>query len=110
MITIDNEFLTKLLAWIRDDKLVKFYQSTRWRYLRAHRLKHDNFECQLCKAEGKATRARMVHHIEHVRDNPMLALDFNNLLSLCNTCHNKEHPEKLIEYIKNKKFTNEERW
>ncbi|MGX7099438.1 HNH endonuclease [Globicatella sanguinis] len=110
MNTINTEFLNKLLSWIRDDKLVKFYQSKPWRDLRTRRLKHDNFECQLCKAEGKATKADMVHHIEHVRDNPIKALDFDNLLSLCNACHNKEHPEKLIDHIKNKKFTNEERW
>ncbi|MGF3214598.1 HNH endonuclease [Facklamia sp. P12945] len=45
-------------------------------------MKIDNNECQVCKAEGKHTPAEMVHHVVHVRDNPMLALSLENLLSL----------------------------
>jgi 5-methylcytosine-specific restriction enzyme A len=36
----------------------------------------------------------MVHHIEELSDKPELALNEDNLISLCNSCHNKEHPEK----------------
>lgn len=105
---MDNTFYSKLLTWIANDKLVMFYKSARWRKLRQQRMRLDNNECQLCKHEGKYHKAEMVHHKIHVRDNPMLALDMDNLMSLCNECHNREHPEKLI--LNEKKFVNEERW
>ena len=36
----------------------------------------------------------MVHHIKPRRDYPELALVDSNLISLCDECHNKMHPEK----------------
>ncbi len=42
----------------------------------------------------KPNRAVMVHHIIPVEERPDLALDLNNLRSLCSECHNREHPEK----------------
>ncbi|MCY8126047.1 HNH endonuclease [Bacillus spizizenii] len=33
----------------------------------------------------------MVHHIEEYADNPDRGLDMDNLVSLCNSCHNKRH-------------------
>ena len=39
-------------------------------------------------------RADMVHHVIPVEERPDLALNLSNLRSLCNECHNKEHPEK----------------
>ena len=38
--------------------------------------------------------ADMVHHIKERTEYPELALTLENLISLCNACHNKEHPEK----------------
>ena len=58
-------------------------------------MKRDNYECQKCKSKGKYHKAETVHHIKHLRDYPELALDNNNLISLCYDCHNKDHPEKL---------------
>lgn len=39
-------------------------------------------------------RATMVHHIEPLEKRPDLALDLDNLVSLCDDCHDKAHPEK----------------
>jgi 5-methylcytosine-specific restriction endonuclease McrA len=44
-----------------------------------------------------------VHHIEHLDKRPDLALDNDNLESLCADCHNREHPEKFIEPSENAK-------
>lgn len=101
-------FLKKLLRWIEEDKIIRFYQSRQWRQVRAKRLALDNFECQLCKVDGKYHKAETVHHIEHVKDRPTRALDITNLVSLCKRCHNKEHPEKLI--LEKSQFTNSEKW
>lgn len=52
-----------------------------------------------------------VHHIKHLKDNPELALVDSNLTSLCGSCHNEEHPEKLEDYNEPKKTIDiPERW
>lgn len=102
------QFLSRLYGWIQDDEIIKFYKTKEWKHIRLERMKLDNYECQSCKAKGKYHKAEMVHHIEHVKVRPMLALTMSNLVSLCNQCHNREHPEKLKLF--EKKFVNEEKW
>ena len=95
-----------------------FYTSRTWRKKRTQTILRDNNECQRCKAIGKVTvgtkeEPLQVHHKRHLKDRPDLAFVDNNLESLCATCHNKEHPEKLEKLIGEKKkkgFENEERW
>ncbi|MBR1540702.1 MAG: HNH endonuclease [Clostridia bacterium] len=72
----------------------KFYNSIIWKHKRACILKRDGNMCQHCKWYGKRTDADTVHHIKHLEDFPELGLEDSNLISLCNSCHNKEHPEK----------------
>ena len=60
------------------------------------------------------------HHVNHVRNKPELALSRyfydernnrrENLIPLCNRCHNLEHPEKLRKNKSEGKFINVERW
>ena len=89
----------------------KFYLSKEWRRIRLKALRRDNFECQECKRQGGFSKANTVHHIKHLKDRPDLALDLDNLESLCGPCHNKEHPERFEKFYKEKKkpFT-PERW
>lgn len=75
-----------------------FYSTTPWKKKRLEILERDNFECQKCKERGLQTQAQAVHHIVHLRDNKELALVDSNLISLCNACHNEEHPEKLNRF------------
>lgn len=102
-------FLQQLQRWIKADKLIKFYHSKSWRQVRQQRLRFDHYECQVCKAKGKHTHAITVHHKQHVKDKPELALDLNNLETICRADHNAKHPEKLAQFNK-PKFTNVERW
>ena len=73
----------------------KFYKSAAWKRKRKQVLERDNWECQKCKERGGYSKATTVHHIKHLTDRPDLALTGSNLVSLCSTCHNEEHPEKL---------------
>ena len=41
----------------------------------------------------KPRRATMVHHVQPLDVRPDLALDLDNLRSLCEVCHNRAHPE-----------------
>lgn len=71
-----------------------FYKSARWLEIRESVLKRDDYLCRNCKRYGKRRQATTVHHIKHLDKYPELAYDRNNLVSLCDDCHNKAHPEK----------------
>lgn len=74
--------------------LERFYKSAAWEKKRASILKRDGYLCKECKRYGRFVQAQTVHHIVHIEDDPSLALTNSNLVSLCNSCHNKAHPEK----------------
>lgn len=86
-----------------------FYKSTVWINKRKEILKRDHNECQRCKSKGGFSKAECVHHIKHLKDRPDLSLVDDNLISLCNVCHNEVHPEKLHRKDKTK-FKNKECW
>jgi 5-methylcytosine-specific restriction protein A len=50
--------------------------------------------CQECRKYGKNTEAKIVHHIIELEDDWTQRLKNNNLVSVCASCHNKQHPEK----------------
>ncbi len=71
-----------------------FYQSKAWKRKRGVILRRDGYRCQDCKRYGRMRQATTVHHIKHLDQHPELALTNSNLVSLCDACHNKRHPEK----------------
>ena len=101
-----------LLQAIKFGNVKKFYKSTIWRHKRKTILKRDNFECQRCKEKGMFALAEVVHHIKHLREYPELALDDENLLSVCGACHNILHPEKNFKanQVNKKEPITPERW
>jgi len=103
-----------LLEAIEAGDVKKFYKSGVWKNKREQILKRDNFECQRCKRNGEFSKAKVVHHIKHLDEFPELALDDDNLESLCKQCHNKEHPEKYEKFKDNWQKRNKpdipERW
>lgn len=109
----------QIRQWISDGNVLAFYVSYDWKKKRREVLAMDRHECQRCKSRGLYKRATMVHHVKHLRDRPDLALsawDIRNdgtrarqLVSLCDDCHEKEHPERMKQHKTNKPVT-EERW
>lgn len=109
----------QIRQWIADRNVLQFYVSYDWKKKREEVLALDKHECQKCKARGVYTRATIVHHVKHLRDRPDLALSIwhiqpdgtkvRQLVSLCDRCHEEEHPERLKQYRKQKPIT-EERW
>lgn len=83
-----------------------FYCSGDWNRVRRLAMDRDNNECIWCKAAGKvttSTRATLeVDHIKELNKHPELALELNNLRTLCHDCHNKRHNRS-----KNRKFDDE---
>lgn len=110
-------------GWIADliqqNNVHAFYTSRQWERTRLEVLVYDKYECQLCKARGKYTKAVMVHHVSHLRTHPGLALSMwytdecgnqcRQLLSLCERCHELQHPERLRRRKKHRPLT-PERW
>ena len=88
--------------------------------MRASILRRDHYECQECRRkmrEGqtrKINRAHLVHHIVPYDVDPTLGLDPDNLISLCDGCHNAIHGrDKIAEFsapIQRKKRATEEKW
>lgn len=72
----------------RDPKYVKFYNSIEWRTLSARRLMDDGYRCAWCKKI-----ATEVDHIKEIKtpEGWSKRLDYDNLRSLCHSCHDKRH-------------------
>ena len=99
----------------------KFYDSREWKQLREAVKQRDNYECQPCKRNGMVTidtnsysesakRKKIelvVHHIQELEHHPSLALDIDNLETVCVDCHNREHG-RLFE--KKENHWNDEKW
>ena len=103
-----------VIAGIEYKDEIEFYKSYRWQKIRKTVLNIDHHECQLCKKAGKLTPANTVHHVNHLKDRPDLAMDIwhageRNLVSLCHSCHEKVHPEKAWKTYDKDPIT-EERW
>jgi len=60
-----------------------FYHTPAWRRVRRAALIRDGYICQGCHRRP----AVEVHHIQELERVPELALDVNNLTSLCHECH-----------------------
>lgn len=94
--------LRLLQQLIQEGREDRFYWWPEWQRLRPDVLKLDRYECQRCKARGRYAPAVIVHHVQHLRDRPDLALSVwdpdtgeRQLVSLCKRCHEAEHPEAL---------------
>lgn len=79
---------------LRDPQRAAFYHSPAWLAVRQLALERDHYLCQSCLRRTRLTPADLVHHKEPLEKRPDLALILENLESSCNSCHNKEHPEK----------------
>ena len=106
----------------------RFYHSAAWQRERIRILKRDHYECQDCRHritkanhEGRQlhgwemylNRATCVHHIKELEDYPDLALDHDNLISLCDRCHNERHgrtTNRFFTRAKKKKPITPEMW
>lgn len=91
-----------------------------WEELRGDRLELDNFECMMCNGKWndgehkplkiQLKRAQAVHHKMPLELYPELAQDIDNLISLCNTCHNIVEGRYRKFKLKEKKIISEENW
>lgn len=71
-----------------------FYHSSEWKACRSAYIKLHPL-CEQCESKGLVVPAEIVHHKIHLTEtnvkDPSIALNFNNLESVCRDCHNKIH-------------------
>ena len=65
-----------------------FYKTPDWHRLRYKCMRRDNWMCCECGAYCKGKNKAHVDHIKGRRKFPDLAMDLNNLQTLCTHCHN----------------------
>ena len=68
-----------------------FYHSKKWELMRLSIMRRDGYMCRCCKRYGKNVSASHVHHILPYEIYPEYSMERWNLISLCQTCHNKMH-------------------
>ena len=112
----------EIITLISAGQIQKFYTSRQWRALSHEVISEGKNECLYCKQNGRYSRAVLTHHLNELKLRPDLAysktfIDSDgkikqNLIPLCNDCHEKTHKRGAYTEIKNdpKKFWQEERW
>lgn len=100
----------------------KFYRGKDWEQVRQFVLNRDNRECQHCKKHGRVHVDSVkqdgerksiqlnVDHIEELHDRPELALDPDNLQTLCLRCHNEKHGRFHWRLRNKNKWADDEAW
>lgn len=79
-----------------EEERKKIYRSERWKRLRALKFANNPL-CELCQKEGRTTPAEDIHHIVSFMTATdhgtryQLAYDYDNLMSLCKQCHQRQH-------------------
>lgn len=81
-----------------------FYSGGRYLAWRDAVLRRAGYLCEECKrygrtdAKGQPIVATVAHHIQHRDEHPELQYLLSNGRALCESCHNKAHPEKGKSY------------
>ena len=75
----------------RREKLKKFYNSKSWIKVRDYCMMRDRYLCRICHDRP----AEVVHHVIHLTEDNVnqweIALNPDNLISICATCHAEQH-------------------
>lgn len=102
-----QQHLSLIQDCVAKGDMLPFYKQAAWKEKRREVLTLDHNECQHCRKRGMHTKAKAVHHVNHVKDKPELALsvwytDANgerkrNLVALCHACHERAHEYRVKE-------------
>ena len=97
----------------------EIYNSREWKELRIAKLRSTNGLCEECLKDGIVTSARCVHHVVPIEtartkdEMRRLAFDWNNLMSLCKSCHARIHKElgsNTAKIVKARAEARQDRW
>lgn len=90
---LDMRYMAHL---IKNNDTLTFYSLSLWQKVREDVKIRDHYECQRCNYYKRLrTSIRSgdlhVHHICELEKFPQLALNLNNLITVCHECHNIIH-------------------
>lgn len=78
-----------------DAAIERFYSTKAWRKCRASFLSERGGLCEICLSRGLIEPAVHVHHKVKLTpdniDDPAVTLSFDNLMALCEACHQEQH-------------------
>ncbi len=78
-------------AVLRDKDNDAVYNDLRWRKIKPVVHVRDRGKCRLCFDNHILNDLQMVHHIVELEHNMSLAYEPDNLISLCEACHQHVH-------------------
>ena len=76
-----------------DKKEVAFYNSNEWKVVRVVVKDREYGLCKVCQAKEDISYVQTVHHIEELKECWDKRLDIENLIGLCESCHQDIHQE-----------------
>lgn len=79
------------IRYKRDKKYHDFYNSPEWERIRQAAIARDHALCQDCLKEHRITPYDTVHHIDPIKSEWNKRLDLDNLVCLCESCHQERH-------------------
>lgn len=80
----------------KDSLEQKFYSSKEWLKERDTIKNLDNNLCLMCLYHKELNSMDTVHHIEELKENWSKRFEKDNLISLCESCHQKIHRKYLM--------------
>jgi len=94
--TKSNRYYDKTVRNSEDNmKYSEFYHSKAWQRVREVAVARDYALCQDCMKSKKITIYNVVHHVVSIKKNYDKRLDINNLICLCESCHQIRHKEEI---------------
>jgi len=82
----------------KEPAIEAFYTSREWRKRRKKFLEERDGLCEICLSNGLIEPAVHVHHKVPITsenlDDPRITLSFDNLMALCEECHQAQHRTK----------------
>lgn len=77
------------------DAFLAMFRDPRWQKKRLEIMERDCFACAEC---GDETNNLQVHHICYEKDSKPWEYDDMSLITLCDSCHQEEHNERMNYY------------
>ena len=78
---------------LRNKEQEKVYHTKQWDIAKRQVALRDNSLCRLCFSNRSWTASQLVHHIVEVEEDSTLIYSADNLISLCESCHQQVHAE-----------------
>ena len=77
----------------RDKDSQQVYNNPRWEPIKQKARDRDNGLCLVCLLGKRIVSSQAVHHIITIKDNIAKAFNINNLICLCESCHQLVHAQ-----------------